>query len=170
LNHYFEIVTQFINRHSRYLPFATWLTGFLLSFCFLRVDNVFREWLIAALNSTPSVCFRFISVSAPLIIFYIFTLFHYKFLVLLFLFLKAFAHGILWSMVLTCFPSNGWLIGLLLLFSENFSIIFFLIYSFGYFSSHKTLTVQQMLFGLLSLLIISFVDYSFVAPILTSNF
>lgn len=156
-----------MRRHTKMLLALSWLLGLGFGGLYFRyAGEPLLSLMPLAASSQLSIVSLFLSTSLPFLLCAYFAHCHNPWLVMMVCFGKAFAYGFTLCGVFAAFGTQGWLIRLLLLFTDSLACV--LLYGFAHRHAVSVLPVplRSLVFCELALGVLIFLDFSYVSPFL----
>ena len=146
----------------------SWLLGlFTGSILAFREDYLFSLWMRTAEFGSMSIVCLFISLLLPFLFSAIAVIFQQRWLILFFAFCKALLFGFCVCGIFVCCRSAGWLVCLLLFFSEFFLLPWLFFFMMRCLHGDSAFRMELLFILVLAFLIVS-VDRCVISPFLAS--
>ena len=156
-----------MRRHTKMLLALSWLLGLGFGGLFFRyAGEPLLSLMPLAASSQLSIVSLFLSTSLPFLLCAYFAHCHNPWLVMMVCFGKAFLYGFKVCGVFAAFGDSGWLIRLLLLFTDSLACV--LLYGFArrQVAAVFPLSLRSLTSCELALGVIVYLDFSYVSPLL----
>ena len=162
-----SVVSFTRRRHIKLLLALSWLLGLGAGGLFFRyAGEPMISLMPLAASSQLSIVSLFLSTSLPFLLCAYFAHCHKPRLVMMVCFGKAFAYGFVLCGILAAYGTYGWLIRLLLLFTDSLASV--MLYGFAHRHASSPLPVprRSLVCCELAIGVLVFLDFSYVSPFL----